>query len=92
VLPKGRPVYLTLEKDPSAKDDRLQLIKSRFSHKVVFIRIKASSARGKEAAAAYTIGKYPAAVLVDKDGAVVAKQQGALTSVEMEQALKGLAR
>jgi|GEM_PF-3737747 len=54
------------------------------------MRLDWSSAKGKEAAAAYGISKAPAAVIVDKDGNVVAKTEGLLSTLGMKQTLRDL--
>lgn len=68
------------------------MVKIQFSDKVLFMSLDWSSDKGKEAAAAYGIEKAPAAILVDKNGNVVAKTEGALSAPDMEQALKDLTR
>ena len=70
------------------KDARLQLLENRFSDKVRFIRLDASTSKGRMAVVAYSLEKAPAAVLLDKTGKVVAKTQGALATLEMEQMVR----
>lgn len=89
-VPKGKIVYVALQPTRASKEASLQLLENQFGSKVEFMILDYSSTEGKEAAAAYDIDKPPAAVIVGKDGRVVAKTQGALTSLEMEQALKDL--
>ncbi len=89
-LPRGKVVYLTLVPTRETKEAGLQLLENQYGDKVEFIRLNWSSTDGRKAADAFGIDKAPAAVLVDRNGDVVAKTQGALTTLEMERALKDL--
>lgn len=89
-VPKGKVVYIALVPTRTNKEAGLQLMENQFGNKVLFMRLDWSSADGKRAAEAYSIEKAPAAVIVDKNGRVVAKTEGALTSQEMKQELKDL--
>lgn len=68
------------------------MLENQFGDKVEFMRLDWSSTDGRNAAEAFGFEKPPAAVIVDRDGHVVAKTQGALTTLEMEQALKELVK
>jgi len=90
-LPKGKPVYLTLH-EGDTNDAGLQLLENQLSKEVNFMKLDASSDEGKEAAEAFGIEKLPAAVVADSNGNVLAKVEGALTTREMDRALKDLVK
>ena len=59
-------------------------VERQFAGKVNFIKLDWSSAKGKEAATAFTIEKAPASIVIDLQGNVVAKIQGPVSAAAMK--------